>query len=355
MKNNMMKAVVYREKGKLVLEERPVPQITEPKDAVVKVTLAAICSSDLHIKHGAVPRAVPGTILGHELVGIIQEVGGAVHNLKIGDRVTVNCETFCGECFFCKQGYVNNCSAPGGGWTLGCSADGGQAEYVRIPYAENCLNKIPDSVSDEAALLVGDVLSTGYWAAQITEIKPADTVVIIGAGPTGLSTAMCAKLYSPACIAVVDISQERLDFAMKHGLADVIINPQKEDAAAVIAQLTAGRGADCVFEVAGGKGTFELAWKTARCSAVVCIVAMYEEPQILPLNEMYGKNLVFKTGGVHACSCKEILKLVDCGKLDARPLITHRFPLDDVMEGYRIFEAQKDGVIKVAIAPGSTS
>ncbi len=351
MKTGMMKAVVYREKGELALEQRPVPQIMDPMDAIVKVKLAAICSSDLHIKHGAVPRAVPGTILGHEMVGIIEELGEAVHHLKIGDRVTVNCETFCGNCFFCKRGYVNNCSAPGGGWTLGCSADGGQAEYVRVPYAENCLDRIPESVSDEAALLVGDVLSTGYWAAQITEIQPADTVVIIGAGPTGLSTAMCARLYAPSCIVVVDISQERLNFAIEHGLADVIVNPRNEDVTEVVEKLTEGRGADRVFEVAGGKGTFELAWKIARCSAVVCIVAMYEEPQVLPLNEMYGKNLVFKTGGVHASSCKEILKLAACGKLDARPLITHRFTLDGVMEGYRIFEAQEDGVIKVAIAP----
>lgn len=351
MINDEMKAVIYQEKGKIVLGKRPKPQIVDSKDAIVKVTLAAICSSDLHIKHGAVPRAIPGTILGHELVGVIQEVGAEVQQLKPGDRVTVNCETFCGECFFCKEGYVNNCSAPNGGWTLGCSADGGQAEFVRVPYAQNCLERIPDNVSDEAALLVGDVLSTGYWATQIAEMRPAETVVVIGAGPTGLSTAMCAKLYSPSCVVIIDISQERLDFAKAHGLADVIVNSKNENAIDVVAKLTEGRGADRVFEVAGGNGTFELAWKIARCSGVVCIVAMYEEPQMLPLNEMYGKNLVFKTGGVHANSCKEILKLIECGKLDARPLITHQFALDDVMEGYRIFETQEDGVIKVAIIP----
>lgn len=352
--NGTMKAVVYKEKGKLVLEERPIPQIQKSKDAIVKVTMAAICSSDLHIRRGAVPRAKLGIILGHEIIGVVQEVGHDVRNLKPGDRVTVNCETFCGECFFCKRGYVNNCSMPGGGWTLGCSADGGQAEYVRVPCADNCLDKIPESVSDEAALLVGDVLSTGYWAAQIAEMQPAETAVVIGAGPTGLSTAMCARLYSPACIAMVDISHERLDFAKEHGLADVIINPQEEDVVEAVKKLTDGRGADRVFEVAGGKGTFEMAWKVARCSAVVCIVAMYEEPQILPLNEMYGKNLVFKTGGVHASSCKEILTLVECGKLDPRPLITHRFALEDVLEGYRIFEMQEDGVIKAAVIPGGS-
>lgn len=349
MINGTMRAVVYQEKGKVALEERPVPQLIKPTDAIVKVTLAAICSSDLHIKHGAVPRARPGTILGHEIVGIVQETGSEVHCLKKGDRVTVNCETFCGECFFCKRGYVNNCSAPEGGWTLGCSSDGGQAEYVRVPYAENCLNKIPDAVSDEAALMVGDVLSTGYWAAQIAEIQPAETVVVIGAGPAGLCTAMCAGLYSPAKVIMIDIFQERLDFASKQGLADIVINPLKDDPEKTVLELTEGRGADRVFEAAGGKGTFEMAWKTARCSAVVCIVAMYEEPQMLPLNEMYGKNLVFKTGGVHAASCEEILKLIECGRLDARPLVTHKIALEEVMEGYRIFESQEDGVIKVAV------
>ncbi len=350
-KKSKMKAVVYQKEGVLALEERPVPVLQKSTDAIVKVSMAAICSSDLHIKRGAVPRAKPGTILGHEIIGVIDEIGSDVKGLKKGDRVTVNCETFCGECYFCKREYVNNCSAPGGGWTLGCSADGGQAEYVRVPFAGNCLNKIPDSVSDDAALLVGDVLSTGYWAAQISELHPAETIAIIGAGPTGLSTAMCTKLYSPACTVMIDISQERLEFAREHGLADVIVNPKTEDAEKIIKDLTDGRGADRVFEVAGGRDTFEMAWKIARCSGIVCIVAMYEEPQTLPLHEMYGKNLVFKTGGVHASCCGEILKLIEGGKIDVRPLITHRFSLEDVMEGYRIFEAQEDGVIKVAVIP----
>ena len=351
MAEGMMKAVVYKGDGVLALEERPVPVIQKPTDAIVKVTMVAICSSDLHIKHGAVPRAKPGTVLGHEIIGVIEETGSDVRGLKPGDRVTVNCETFCGECFFCKRGYVNNCIAPGGGWTLGCSADGGQAEYVRVPFAENCLDIIPDSVSDDQAMLVGDVLATGYWAAQITEIQPAETVVVIGAGPNGMSTAMCAKLYSPACLIMIDVSQERLEFAKAHGMADVIINPLKEDAVEIVKNLTEGRGADRVFEVAGGKNTFERAWQVARCSGVVCIVAMYEGAQTLPLHEMYGKNLTFKTGGIHASSCKEILKLVECGKLDASAMITHRVSLDNAMEGYRIFEGKEDGVLKVVIIP----
>ena len=196
MKENM-RAVVYREKGVFALEERPVPKIQDPTDAVVRVTLASICSSDLHIKGGFVPRAVPGTIVGHEFVGVVESVGAQVASVQPGDRVAVNVETFCGSCFFCQRGFVNNCTDPSGGWALGCRIDGGQAEYVRVPYADNGLTKIPDSVTDRQALFTGDILSTGYWAAQISRIQPGDTVLVLGAGPTGLCTMMCARLYRP--------------------------------------------------------------------------------------------------------------------------------------------------------------
>lgn len=347
-----MKAVVYQKKGTVVLEDRPIPELRHPKDALIRVTMAAICSSDLHIRRGAVPRALEGVVLGHEMIGEVVAVGGEVAKFKAGDRVAVNCETFCGQCFFCRQGFVNNCAMEDGGWVLGCRIDGGQAEYARIPYADNGLSKIPGSVSDEGALLVGDVLSTGYWAAEIAELRPAETVAVIGAGPTGLCTAMCAGLYSPAKVVLIDISNDRLAFAKKLGLADVTVNPLEEDPEEAVRSLTHGRGADKVFEVAGGAGTFEMAWRIARCSGTVCVVAMYEESQQLPLQDMYGKNLVFKTGGVHANACDKILELVAGGKLDTSPLITHRFALEDAMEGYRMFEAQEDHVIKVALTPG---
>ena len=199
-----MKAVVYKGNGEIALEDRPVPKILDDRDAIIKVTLTTICSSDIHIKHGAVPRAVPGTILGHEFVGRVVETGSAVKKIKPGDRVSVNVETFCGDCFFCKRGFVNNCTDPDGGWALGCRIDGGQAEYARIPFADNGLTVIPDHVSDEQTLFNGDILSTGYWAAKIGEINPADTVAVIGAGPTGLCTMMCARLYTPARIIAID-------------------------------------------------------------------------------------------------------------------------------------------------------
>ena len=344
-----MKAVVYKGNGEIALEDRPVPKILDDRDAIIKVTLTTICSSDIHIKHGAVPRAVPGTILGHEFVGRVVETGNAVKKIKPGDRVSVNVETFCGECFFCKRGFVNNCTDPDGGWALGCRIDGGQAEYVRIPFADNGLTVIPDHVSDEQTLFNGDILSTGYWAAKIGEINPADTVAVIGAVPTGLCTMMCARLYTPARIIAIDTDEYRLNLAKEKGLADITLIPGRDDPEKVIKELTDGRGADTVFEVAGGADTFQTAWKIARPNAVVVIVAMYEEAQELPLPDMYGKNLIFKTGGVDGSYCREIMDLTACGKLDAGFLITHRCSLNDIMNAYDIFENKKDHVIKYAV------
>lgn len=351
MSENHMKAVVYQGKGRITLEERPIPTIQHPKDAILRVTLTTICSSDIHIKHGAVPRAVPGTILGHEFVGQVVETGSDVHRFRPGDRVAVNVETFCGECFFCKRGYVNNCTDPNGGWALGCRIDGGQAEYVRIPFADNGLTKIPDQVSDEDALFIGDILSTGYWGAGLAEIKPAGTVAVLGAGPTGLCTLMCAKLYGPATIIAIDIDDERLKLAKAQGLADVVLNPGKQDVVQEVRKLTKGRGADAVLEVAGGPDTFQTAWKIARPNAVVCVVAMYEEGQVLPLPDMYGKNLIFKTGGVDASNCEEIMRLIAGGKLNTGCLITHRTNLEHIMDAYHVFEHKLDHVIKYAITP----
>ena len=267
-----MLAYTYVEHGKFELREKPKPEIINSRDAIIRVTLGSICTSDLHIKHGSVPRAIPGTTVGHEMVGVVEEVGAGVTSVKPGDRVTVNVETFCGECFFCKRGYVNNCIDSNGGWALGCRIDGGQAEYVRVPYADQGVNRIPDTVSDEQALFVGDVLATGFWATRISEISEDDTVLIIGGGPTGICP-----------------------------------------------------------------------------NAIVTIVALYDKPQFLPLPDMYGKNLIIKTGGVDGCDCAEILNLIEEGKIDTTPLITHRFPLKEIEEAYRIFENKLDGVIKVAI------
>lgn len=301
------------------MTEKPKPQLIDPKDALVRVTLSSICSSDLHIKHGSVPRAVPGITVGHEMVGVVEEVGEAVKTVKPGDRVTVNVETFCGECFFCQHGYVNNCTDPHGGWALGCRIDGGQTEYVRVPYADQGLNRIPDTVSNEQALLVGDVLATG------------------------------SLLQKPRRIIVCEASAERRRFVNEHYPSVLTVTP--DDCRDFVCKHSDHGGADVVIEVAGAPTTFRLAWECARPNALVTVVALYDQPQQLPLPDMYGKNLTFKTGGVDGCDCAEILQLIAEGKIDTTPLITHRFPLDRIEEAYRLFEAKEDGVIKVAITP----
>ena len=342
-----MKAYTYINKGEFALIDKPKPTIIEPTDAIVRVTLGSICSSDLHIKHGSVPRAVPGITVGHEMVGIVEELGSEVKGVSVGDRVTVNVETFCGECFYCKHGYVNNCTSPHGGWALGCRIDGGQTEYVRVPLAEQGLNRIPDSVSDEQALFVGDVLATGFWAARISEITEEDTVLIIGAGPTGICTLLCVMLKQPKRIIVCEQSEERRNFVKQHYPNVLLTTP--DECENFVKNNSDHGGADRVLEVAGGKDTFQLAWRTARPNAIVTVVALYNEAQTLPLPDMYGKNLTFKTGGVDGCDCEEVLQLIEEGKIDTTPLITHRFPLSRIAEAYSLFENKEDGVIKVAI------
>lgn len=273
-----MQAYTYVSKGKFELREKPKPTLMQERDAIVKVTLASICSSDLHIKHGSVPRAVPGITVGHEMVGIVEEVGKAVTKVKPGDRVTVNVETFCGECFFCKKGYVNNCTDENGGWALGCRIDGGQAEYVRVPFADQGLNKIPDGVTDRQALLVGDVLATGYWAARISEISGQDTVLIIGAGPTGICTLLSVMLKKPRRIIVCEKDKNRLQFIRQHYPEILLVSPEKCEAF-VRANSDHG-GADVVLEVAGAEATFRLAWECARPNGLVTVVALYDQAQI---------------------------------------------------------------------------
>lgn len=342
-----MLAYTYVERGKFELREKQKPALQDDRDAIIRVTLASICTSDLHIKHGSVPRAVPGVTVGHEMVGVVEAVGPAVAAVKPGDRVAVNVETFCGECFFCKHGYVNNCTDPNGGWALGCRIDGGQAEYVRVPYADQGLNRIPANVNDRQALLVGDVLATGFWAVRISEIAPEDTVLIIGAGPTGICTLLCALLKRPARVIVCEKDAARLRFVREHYPEVLTVEPVH--ALEFVRANSSHGGADVVLEAAGAEETFRLAWKCARPNAVVTIVALYNGSQILPLPEMYGKNLTFKTGGVDGCDCGEILELISQGKLDTEPLITHTYPLKKIAAAYDLFENRRDGVMKVAI------
>ena len=342
-----MKALICHKNGSIELIEKEMPKPQNDRDAIVKVTLSSICTSDLHIMRGAVPRAVPETVLGHEFVGEVVEVGSALKNLKKGDRVAANCETFCGECFFCRHGFINNCEK--GGWELGCRIDGCQAEFVRVPFADTGLTKIPENVSYESALFVGDILSSGYFGAEMCEIKNGDTVAVIGAGPVGLCAMMCAKYLGAGKIIAIDVDASRLEIAKNQKLADFVFNPSDCDVEKEVKNLTENRGADGVIECAGAKDTFEMSWKIARPNAIVGVVAMYEEDQILPLPQMYGKNLTFKTGGVDAIHCAKLLDLISKGLISTDFFITHKVSLGNIKNGYELFENKRENCLKVAV------
>lgn len=342
-----MKALICHKNGSIELVEKEMPKLQNDRDAIVKVTLSSICTSDLHIMRGAVPRAVPETVLGHEFVGEVVEVGSALKNLKKGDRVAANCETFCGECFFCRHGFINNCEK--GGWELGCRIDGCQAEFVRVPFADTGLTKIPENVSYERALFVGDILSSGYFGAEMCEIKKGDTIAVIGAGPVGLCAMICAKYLGAGKIIAIDVDASRLEIAKNQKLADFVFNPPDCDVEKEVKNLTENRGADGVIECAGAKDTFEMSWKIARPNAIVGVVAMYEENQILPLPQMYGKNLTFKTGGVDAIHCAKLLDLISKGLISTDFLITHKVSLENIKNGYELFENKRENCLKVAV------
>lgn len=344
-----MKALVYLENGKIELKDVPYPKIKDSKDAIVEVKLSSICMSDIHITHGKVPRANKNIVLGHEFTGKVIEVGKDIKNIKEGNRVAANCITFCGECYFCRKGFVNNCEK--GGWEIGCRINGCQAEYVRVPFADLCLNKIPDSISYEKTLFVGDILSSGYFGAELCKIAHGDIIAVIGAGPVGFCSMMSSRLFGASKIIAIDINEDRLSIAKEKGIADIVINSKKENVEEIIKEETSGRGVDGVIEAAGGENTFEISWKIARANSTVAIIAMYENPQIIPLNNMYRKNLTFKTGGVDAIHSDLLIKLIGNGKLDTEFLITHKKPLNDIVESYGIFEEKRDGCIKLALSP----
>ena len=266
--------------------------------------------------------------------------------MKPGDRVTVNVETFCGECFFCKNGYVNNCTDENGGWALGCRIDGGQAEYVRVPFADTGLNRIPDGVTDRQALLVGDVLATGYWAARISEITEEDTVSSSRRAHRNMHPAL---RYAEKAAADHCLRKGPQPYPLSAGALSRGADGHTGECAAFVQANSAHGGADVVLEVAGASSTFRLAWECARPNAIVTVVALYDTAQTLPLPEMYGKNLTFKTGGVDGCNCEETLRLIAEGKLNTEPLITHTYPLSRIEEAYDLFENKRDGVIKVAV------
>lgn len=346
-----MKAVVFDGQNNVELKNVPVPQLQNDTDVIVKVELSTICGTDVHIKNGALP-VDAGRILGHEFVGVVEEVGSRVTTLKAGDRVAANCITSCGECYYCQHGYVNHCE--NGGWIFGYQIDGCQAEYVRVPYADRGLFKIPESMSYKDALFVGDILSTGYFGAERGDIEPGDTVVVLGAGPVGMCAMASAQLFGPARVIAVDTVDSRLNTAVNESVADIAFNPLKDDVEKEILALTSGRGADVVIEAAGVKPTFDLSWKLARPNGTVSIIALFSESQILPLETMGGKNLTIRTGWVDATHMDELLALVETKKIDLNFLATHEAPLDQVLDGYKVFGNKEDNCLKWLVTPSTS-
>ena len=348
-----MKSLIWKSKTDKTIElvQKSYPKILEARDVIVRVTMSSICTSDLHIKNGFVPNAQEGVTLGHEFVGEVVEIGSGITNLKVGDRVSANCETFCGECYFCKKGFINNCQ--NGGWKLGCSIDGCQAEYVKVPYADTGLTKIPENLSYKNALFVGDILASGYFGAELCEVSPEDIVAVIGCGPVGLCSMISAKIMGAKTVIGIDTDPLRLKVAKEQSLADYIFNSLECDIEEEIKTLTFGRGADKVIEAAGGENTFEMSWKIARPNGIVGVVAMYEKNQTLPLPQMYGKNLIFKTGGVDGVHSAKLLNLISEGKINTDFLITHTYTLDKIEEGYKLFENKPEFCLKIAVNSGS--
>lgn len=343
-----MKALVYHGPGRRAWEDVPKPAIKDPTDAVVRVTAVTICGTDLHILKGDVPEVEPGRILGHEAVGVVEEVGASVTGLKPGDRVLVSCITTCGRCQYCRTGSYGQCLG-GGGWILGHLVDGVQAEYVRVPFADTSTHLLPDDVSDVAAVVLADILPTAYEVGVLNgTVKPADTVVIVGAGPIGLAAIQTAQLYSPSHIIAVDLAASRLDAAKQFG-ADITAS-SAEEAERIVKELTGGLGADVAIEAVGVPDTFELCAKLVRPGGHVANVGVHGKPATLHLESLWIRNVTITTGLVDTVSTPTLLRMVEAGRIDGERFITHRFALNEMEQAYEVFENAGDtGALKVVL------
>lgn len=351
MKQTTMKALLYKGPNQIQLEDVPVPKIEYPNNAIVRVTLSTICGSDIHIVSGHLGVPTP-VLMGHEFVGVVEEVGEDVADFKPGDRVAVSCVAACGVCEPCKNGQPVHCTKK----NVGCFGvspllPGCQTEFVRIPFADNTLYHIPDELSDEDALFVGDILSTGYFGAEMAEIKTGDSVLIVGAGPVGMCAALCARLFSPAQIIIVDSIEHRLNTCLAQGIVDEVINFEKEDVQARIRELTGGRGVDRAIEAIGKEASMLTCMEAVRYGGNVSFLGVFSGPVQIPLHQLWNKNLTIRTGFVPVDHISELLKMIQAGKIDTSFLITHRAPLNDVVKGYDYFANKKDNCIKWLVTP----
>ncbi len=345
-----MKALVYHSPGNKGWEDVAKPEIRDDTDAIVRVDATTICGTDLHILKGDLPAVTDGRILGHEAVGTVETVGSGVKTVRPGDRVLVSCVTACGACRYCREGRYGQCLG-GGGWILGNTIDGTQAEFVRVPFADTSTYPAPAGVADEELLMLADILPTGYEVGVLNgQVRPGDVVAVVGSGPIGLSAIMGARLYSPSHIVAIDQADARLEAAKLFG-ADVTVNNSREDALAAVHELTDGLGADVAIEAVGVPATFELATRLIRPGGRVANIGVHGEPATLHLEDLWTRDVTITTGLVDTNSTPTLLKLVRGHQLDATRFVTHHFALDAMDEAYDVFSrAAETGALKVLLS-----
>ncbi len=344
-----MKALVYGGPGQKTLEERPKPQLKDATDAIIRITKTTICGTDLHILKGDVPTVAPGTVLGHEGVGIIESVGTGVTTFKPGDRVLISCITSCGKCEFCRKGMYSHCTT--GGWQLGHLIDGTQAEYVRVPHADTSLYPIPADADEEALVMLSDILPTGFECGVLNgKVQPGSTVAIVGAGPVGLAALLTARFYSPARIIVVDLDDNRLEVAQRFGATD-LVNSADGKAADTVKALTEGRGVDTAIEAVGIPATFGICESIVAAGGIIANVGVHGTKVDLHLETLWAHNISITTRLVDTATTGMLLKTVQSKKLDPSVLITHRFSLDQALDAYETFAAAASSkALKVIIS-----
>ncbi|HVU58485.1 MAG TPA: zinc-dependent alcohol dehydrogenase family protein [Puia sp.] len=343
-----MKALVFKGPGQKSWEEAPKPVLQHPTDAIIKMLKTTICGTDLHIMKGDVPEVTPGRILGHEGVGIVEEVGSAVSNFKPGDHVLISCITSCGKCDYCKKGMYSHCA--NGGWILGHLIDGTQAEYVRTPYADTSLYKIPQGMDEEALVMLSDILPTGFECGVLNgKVSPGDTIAIIGAGPVGLAALLTAQFYTPGQIIMIDLDDNRLEVARRFG-ATHTINSAREMVLDKIKELTVDRGVDCAIEAVGIPATFELCQSIVAPGGHIANIGVHGKSVNLHLETLWAQNITITTRLVDTVTTPMLFKTVAAGKLDPLALITHRFKLSEIVRAYEVFgHADKEKALKVIL------
>jgi alcohol dehydrogenase len=344
-----MKALVYLGPEQKALEDRPIPEIAAPTDAIVKVVLTTICGTDLHILKGDVPTCAPGRILGHEGVGIVDRIGSGVTAFHQGDRVLISCISACGKCEYCRRGMYSHCTS--GGWILGNEIDGTQAEYVRIPHADTSLYPIPQGADQEALVMLSDILPTGFECGVLNgKVEPGSTIAIVGAGPIGLAALLTAQFYSPAEIIMIDLDDNRLEVAKRFG-ATATVNARGGKAVDTVMNMTAGRGVDTAIEAVGVPASFITCEDIVAPGGTIANVGVHGVKVDLHLERLWSRNVTITTRLVDTVTTPMLLRTVQARKIDPKRLITHRFKLDQILDAYDTFGRAADThALKVIIA-----